>query len=114
MIFQASIILLSPSDSPAAPIFYKSFPVLKRFTTSCFTYALSRAAMYVIASFGFVLLTAKFGNYGVLFLLVPVICMYSWGLFQFIKLDKDTREKRKRAEEDIAIGLTLRKLTFED
>jgi hypothetical protein len=88
--------------------------VLRRFTTSCFIYALSRALMYVVSSLGLVFLTDRFGNYGVLFLLIPVVCMYSYGLFQFIKLTDDKVEIAKREQENKDISITLRKLTLED
>ncbi|MEG8229665.1 hypothetical protein O6R16_00930 [Candidatus Rickettsia tasmanensis] len=45
------VVTFSPSAFPAIPIFYKSFPVLKRFTYASFIYAYSRAAMYVISFF---------------------------------------------------------------
>ncbi|HJD54893.1 MAG TPA: hypothetical protein LFW11_06175 [Rickettsia endosymbiont of Proechinophthirus fluctus] len=72
----------SPSESPAIPIFYKSFPVLKRFTYASFIYAYSRA-MYVISSFGLVYLTERFNNLGLLMIVIPIIIGYSLGISPF-------------------------------
>ena len=41
--------------------------------------------MYVLSSFGLVLLTDKFGYNGLMFLVVPIILGYTYGLINFIK-----------------------------
>ena len=82
------IVSFSPSAFPASPVFYKSFPVFKRFTGACFCYATARALMYLITSFGIVYLIKYFGNLGLLFLFVPVMTGYGYGLFHFINLVK--------------------------
>lgn len=75
---------------PAAPIFYKHFPVFKRFTYTSFLYALSRILMYGITSFGLVYLTRYFNHYGLLIIMIPVIIAYSFSLFHFENLEKKT------------------------
>ncbi len=90
MLFQILLLLLLPLDFPATPIFYKSFPVFSRFTTVCFSYATSRAVMYIISSFGIIYLIKYFGNLGLLFLFVPVIIGYGFGLLHFVNLEKKT------------------------
>jgi len=83
-------ILLSLSllvEFPATPIFYKNFPIFQRFTTTCFSYAVSRALMYIISSFGIIYLIKYFGNLGLLFLLCPIVIGYGLGLFYFIRLE---------------------------
>jgi len=83
-------ILLSLSllvEFPATPIFYKNFPVFQRFTTTCFSYAASRALMYIISSFGIIYLIKYFGNLGLLFLLCPIVTGYGLGLFYFIRIE---------------------------
>ena len=83
-------ILLSLSllvEFPATPIFYKHFPVFQRFTTTCFSYAASRALMYIISSFGVIYLIKYFGNLGLLFLLFPIVIGYGLGLFYFVKIE---------------------------
>lgn len=84
LIFQG-LILLAPAGYPAQAVFYGYFPVLHRFKCSSLIFATSRALMYVLSSFGLVLLTDKFGYNGLMFLVVPIILGYSYGLINFIK-----------------------------
>jgi len=95
MLIQILLILSLPVEFPATPIFYKSFPVFKRFTSVCLSYATSRALMYLISSFGIVYLIKYFGNLGLLFLFVPVIIGYGFGLFHFVNLEKKTEAEQK-------------------
>ena len=92
ILFQTTILLLLPTTNPAYPIIYKSFPILKRFTTACLTYAIARAVMYVVSSFGITILTNKYGSLGLIILLIPVSLLYGWGLFTFIKYHNETIE----------------------
>jgi MHS family proline/betaine transporter-like MFS transporter len=75
----------------ASPIFYKSFPVFKRFTFTAFMYAISRISMHLLTSFGLVYLTKYFGYYGLWFIMIPVMIGYTWGLQHFINLEKKAR-----------------------
>lgn len=93
LLLQSCIIFFAADASPATSIFYKYFPVLKRFTYINFTYALSRAVVYVIASFGLVYLTEYIGNWGVLVIAIPVFIGYMLGLLYFEKLEKEFPEK---------------------
>jgi hypothetical protein len=85
MIIQILLSLCLLVEFPATPIFYKHFPVFQRFTTTCFSYATSRALMYIISSFGIIYLIKYFGNLGLLFLLYPIVTGYGLGLFYFIR-----------------------------
>lgn len=91
LLLQSAIIFFAPDSAPATSIFYKHFPVLKRFTYISFTYALSRAITYVITSFGLVYLTETLGSWGVLIIIIPVFIGYIFGLRHFEKLDKGGR-----------------------
>ena len=91
MLIQIFIVIFMPTEFTACPIFYKAFPTFKRFTSVCLIFAISRALMYVISSFGLVLLTERFGNYGVSCLLIPVITLYGYGLFYFINRENTTQ-----------------------
>lgn len=73
---------------PAIPIFFKYFPVHKRFTYSSMLYAVSRAIMYVCTSFGFVYLTDLLGNYGMWLIVLPVSLGFLWGINHFEKLEE--------------------------
>ena len=89
LIIQFYIVIFGVGVLTASPIFYKNFPVFKRFTYTSFMYALSRASMYVLTSFGLVYLTKYFGYYGLLVILVPVMIGYTFGLLHFEKLEKE-------------------------
>jgi MHS family proline/betaine transporter-like MFS transporter len=79
LLLQILFIILLPSTPPAVPIFFKCFSVFTRFTyTSVVMYAISRALIYVLTSFGVIYLVKSFEYYGLLILLVPaVICFLS-------------------------------------
>lgn len=87
LLLQSAIIFFAADAAPATSIFYKYFPVFKRFTYISFTYALSRALTYVVTSFGLVYLTERFGNWGILIIMLPVCIGYLVGLRHFEKLD---------------------------
>jgi MHS family proline/betaine transporter-like MFS transporter len=87
LLLQVITILFALSYSSAMPIFYKHFPVFKRFTCASFAYALSRALTYVITSFGMVYFVKCFGNYGVLVIIMPVVVGMTFGILHFEKLE---------------------------
>jgi len=78
------------SPHPGFAVFYIYFPVLKRFTYSTFLYALTRAIMYVVTSFGLLLITESFGYYGLWFLMIPLAIGFAWSVRYFEKLDNPT------------------------
>ncbi|HCU06913.1 MAG TPA: MFS transporter [Holosporales bacterium] len=78
------------SPHPGFAVFYIHFPVLKRFTYSTFLYALTRAIMYVVTSFGLLLITESFGYYGLWFLMVPLALGFAWSVRYFERLDNPT------------------------
>ena len=87
-LFQTFVVLFTANTMPAAPIFFRHFPVFKRFTYSSFLYALVRTLVYPITSFGLVYLLRYFGNWGLLLLFVPVLAGYGWAFLHFEKLEK--------------------------
>ncbi|WP_417905237.1 MFS transporter [Candidatus Tisiphia endosymbiont of Micropterix aruncella] len=100
-LIQFIIVLLDECLGPAMPIFYKSFPVFKRFTCVSMTFAMSRALMYVITSFGFAYLIDHFGNYGLWVIMIPTIVGFAYGLLHFEKLEKK-RENYFQSNIDLA------------
>jgi MFS family permease len=87
-ILQSVMIFFACDAAPATSVFYKYFPVFKRFTYIGFLYALSRAITYIITSFGFVYLVDYFGNYGVLIIMIPIILWFANGINYFENLEK--------------------------
>lgn len=90
-LIQILLISFSFAEFPAMPIFYKHFPVFKRYTCACITYALGRAVMFMVTAFGLVYLMRYFGNWGMLFISVPTLLGYKFSLAHFEKLDKEDR-----------------------
>ena len=88
LMVQCFIVMAAPTAFPAIAVFYKHFPVFKRFTCASFTYATSRALMYIITSFGLVYLTEYFSHWGLLVIVVPVLIGFSLGIFHFEGLEK--------------------------
>ncbi|WP_425361697.1 proline/betaine transporter [Candidatus Tisiphia endosymbiont of Mystacides longicornis] len=52
-------------------------------------YAVSRALMYVITSFGILFLTKYFGHWGLLIIMIPISVGFAFGLRHFQKLEKE-------------------------
>ena len=73
--------------SSAIPIFYRHFPLLRRFTSVSVVYAMSRAVMYIITSFGAVYLVEQFGNRGILIIIIPTAIAFYISLNYFQKLE---------------------------
>jgi MHS family proline/betaine transporter-like MFS transporter len=73
---------------PAIPIFFRHFPVLKRFTYSSLIYSLSRAIMYVVTSVGILYLAKHFSSLGILIMILPVTTGFLWGVLYFEKLEQ--------------------------
>jgi MFS family permease len=88
MMIQAFIVVFGFMGTPAIPIFYKHFPVFKRFTYATFSYALSRAFIYVVTSFGLVYFSTFFGNYVVLVVMIPTAIAFIYAVHHFETLEK--------------------------
>jgi MFS family permease len=92
MAIQSFVILFAMTAAPAMPIFIKRFPVFKRFTYTSFIYALTRALMYVVTSFGLVYLTDLLGHKGLWVILVPCSVGFIWGVRHFEVLETLIRD----------------------
>lgn len=79
--------MFAPATTPALPIIFKNFPVFKRFISTGMIYALSRASIYIVSSFGLIYLTEYFNYWGLLFIMIPVAIGYWIGLSYFYKLE---------------------------
>jgi MHS family proline/betaine transporter-like MFS transporter len=92
LLIQSFFIIFRPDAFPAVPIYIKHFPIFKRFTYTSWLFALSRATMHIITSFGMVFLVKYFGNIGILIIIIPVSLGFLFGLNHFEKLEKESRE----------------------
>lgn len=91
---QYLIIIFAIHGMPAFPIFYKYIPVLQRFKVAGLQYSLGRAVMFGITSFGLLYLTKWFGNLGIFGLFVVTLLSYTWALFYFNKLEKESNNSK--------------------
>lgn len=87
-ITQSLLLIFHLAHSPAPSVIIKNFPIFKRFTATSFSYASTRATMYIITSFGLIYLTESFGHYGLWFITVPIAAGFLWGVNHFVKLEK--------------------------
>lgn len=101
---QCISVILTLSAVPAVPIFIKYFPVPRRFTYVSFIYALSRAIVYVVTSFGLVYLTEWFGHIGVSFILLPIGAGFLWAIYHFERLE-ESQHKHERSKKIIQQAL---------
>ncbi len=93
LVIQALLVLFIPSRSPGVPLFFKHFPIFRRFTYTTVLYSLSRALLYMVTSFGVVYLTEHLGYYGWWVLLVPVCLGYGFGVLHFIQLEEECSQQ---------------------
>jgi len=89
LLVQVFLVLFVLSTNPATPIFYSYFPIFKRFSYAGFTYAFSRVFMHIATSFGLIYSEKYFGNWGMLLIMLPVTIGYGFGIFYFVKLEKE-------------------------
>lgn len=87
MIFQCLAAILVFDHIPASPIFYKYFPVFKRFTYTSLLTAFAKLATYSFASFGLVYATDFLGYWGIFVILVPVGIGFFISVSYFQKLE---------------------------
>jgi len=101
---QWGIMIFSIHGLPAAPIFYKHIPILKRFQYTGLAYALGRAVMFAITTYSLVWLIEWYGNIGLLIIVIPSLTAYSFSLFYFDRLEQEwinvdgDELERKKAE----------------
>tara|TARA_B110000503_G_scaffold49665_1_gene80622 strand:- start:338 stop:1642 length:1305 start_codon:yes stop_codon:yes gene_type:complete len=88
LFLQLFIVVFAPTGFPAFSVFCMNFPVYKRFMCTSLIFAISRALMYAICSFGIVFATHYYNHWGLLIIIMPVIIGYALGLFYFRKLEE--------------------------
>jgi MHS family proline/betaine transporter-like MFS transporter len=88
MLIQSFFIIFRPDAFPSTSIFIKHFPILKRFTHTSWLFAMSRALMHVVTSFGLVYLIKSLGNAGLLIIMIPASIGFIIGVLYFSELEK--------------------------
>lgn len=87
-VFQCLASLFVFDDVPASPVFYKHFPIIKRFTYTSLLSSFAKLMTYAITSFGLVYSTRYFGYYGIFLILIPVGIVYYFAVKYFEGLEK--------------------------
>ncbi|WPY01129.1 MFS transporter [Candidatus Trichorickettsia mobilis] len=86
-LIQSFIMLFVLSAASAMSVMYSHIPIFRRFTYAGLMFALSRAVMHVITSFGLVYLIEYFGHWGLLVIMVPVCIGFGFAVSHFEKLE---------------------------
>jgi len=87
LIFQCLAAMFVFDHIPATPIFYKYFPIFKRFTYTSFLSAVAKLLTYLVTSFGLVYTTAHLGYWGLFCIFIPVGIGFFMSLLHFQKLE---------------------------
>lgn len=87
MLFQCLAAMLVFDHVPASPIFYKYFPIFKRFTYTSLLTAFAKLGTYSIASFGLVYATDLLGYWGIFTIFVPAGIAFYFSVNYFQKLE---------------------------
>jgi MFS transporter, MHS family, proline/betaine transporter len=87
LLIQICVGLFGVGEFPASGIFYRHFPVLKRMTFLSMGFAIAKALMYIITSFGLIYLNLWMGHWGLWVLMIPSLLTFTWALKHFEKLD---------------------------
>ena len=90
-VMQSLIIILTLGSLPADAVLIYHLPVYSRFTCASFIYALSRALMYIVTSFGLVYLGSRFGAFGLWFVTLPITAAFLYGVRYFEGLESQTK-----------------------
>jgi MFS family permease len=87
-LLQAFILTFHFGSLPAEAIFNYHLPIYRRFTFASFLYALSRALMYIVTSFGLVYLGNYFGSFGLWVITLPIGTSFLYGILHFEDLER--------------------------
>jgi MFS transporter, MHS family, proline/betaine transporter len=93
LVFQCATMLFMFDETPAAPMFFKHFPVLKRFRYTGLITSLASLLVYLLLAFGIPWMTKDYGCVGILFFLVPSGICFLFGLRYFERKEAEERKK---------------------
>jgi MFS family permease len=88
LLLQMLILTLNFGSLPGEAVFNYHLPIYRRFTLATFLFALSRALIYVITSFGLVYLGSFFGTFGMWVITLPMGVAYLYGILHFENLER--------------------------
>lgn len=105
LMLQLFCVLFAPDCTPAQGFLCSNMPVLKRFTSMSVLYALSRAVMYSIVTFGMVFLINGLGTGGLLVIGLPLCLGYAWSVHHFRQIAKE--EQRKMGTTSLPLNMIV-------
>ena len=88
-ILQSLLLMFTANGYSESSIMYTHAPIFKRFKSACFSYAFSRAFMYIITSFGLIFIINLVGiACGLIFAASCVTAIGAYGYYYFLRLEK--------------------------
>jgi MFS transporter, MHS family, proline/betaine transporter len=87
-LIQSSLLIFALEELPSGPVFYSHFPIYCRFMSATLLFALARALMYTVTSFGTIYLVNYFGSFGIWVIALPIGIAYLFGLKHFEGLER--------------------------
>lgn len=93
---QTFIIIFTIDVAPGTAIFYTFLPILKRFTYAGLAFSISRAIINIIISLGCIYATNKFGYYGLMLIIFPIVAGYAFAIYYFCDLNKAIENYHKK------------------
>ena len=89
LIYQCLAALFVFDQIPATPIFYKYFPILKRFTHTAVISTIAVMLTYLVTSFGFIFATKSYGYPGIFIIFIPIGLCFWASISYFQKLEEE-------------------------
>lgn len=86
-VIQSLLCIFRLDDVPSIPVFLSHFPAYCRFTCATLLFAVSRALMYVITSFGVIYLVNYWGSFGIWVVALPIVVAYLCSISHFKGLE---------------------------
>lgn len=108
LLLQSTLVVFACESHPGVPIFFKHFPVFKRYTQASLSYAISRAGMYIITSFGFVYLIKYFDHWGLVILMLPISIGFMIGVNHFEFLEESIKQNCRNKTSSDQVNLKER------
>lgn len=87
-LIQILLCIFRLDDVPSIPIFLSHFPVYCRFTSATLLFAVSRALMYIVTSFGLIYVVGYWGSFGIWAVALPIAIAYLCSLSHFVSLER--------------------------
>jgi len=92
LLIQVIGVVWGNSTIPAKGVFLIHFGTLERFKFSASLNAIAHVCLYIVTSFGLNYFRDHFGNYGILCVSLPATLLFTWGVMEFSRMEKETKD----------------------